>query len=614
MSAGHSHVGRQDHPRWRRWLILAAAIVGLVSGAVGFYQYEASAPLVGEGIAPPGFKRALASVYSATQLFLLHTPHLERPVNVFLEIGRWSALLAFGLTAGFALSPVFRSEWRHVRLWSRRRRIVICGAGWRGVPLARDYFRQAHPGRPAAAVIMIERDPGSPGVAECEKLGIPCIIGDATDVRVLTAAGVHKAANLIAVCTDDGTNIEIAVRARSLTEKRRRIHDPLVCHVHIGDAHLRGLVRRERLIADSPGHFTATTAGIDVYESSARWLFQRYPLDRAGANPILHASHERVHLVILGFGEMGEAVLLQAARICHLANARRMRVTVVDKDPTRQGAFRDRYPEIDQICDLAFLTFDLHRPNLVEAIDAFRTETHRLVTFVVCLPDDTRNLTLAHKLADILKADVEIPRQRAPIYVRVSSRDGLALVLSEQHHRALYAGQIESFGMLEDSCNVLTLERPEIDVLARAIHETYIDEQMRKGDTIEKNPALVSWDDLPEDMRESNRHAADHIDTKLRAIGCHALDHPGTAAPLTGLGEDDVEILARMEHARFCAERFLAGWHLDPNPHNPKNLKTRTSPTLVSWDALPETEREKDREQVRCLPAILKRAGKYICR
>jgi hypothetical protein len=68
-------------------------------------------------------------------------------------------------------------------------------------------------------------------------------------------------------------------------------------------------------------------------------------------------------------------------------------------------------------------------------------------------------------------------------------------------------------------------------------------------------------------------------------------------------------MLARMEHARWNAERFLAGWSYAPGK---KNVERKTSPWLVGWGELPEEIREYDREAVRNIPHLVALSGRRI--
>jgi hypothetical protein len=66
-----------------------------------------------------------------------------------------------------------------------------------------------------------------------------------------------------------------------------------------------------------------------------------------------------------------------------------------------------------------------------------------------------------------------------------------------------------------------------------------------------------------------------------------------------------LEILAQEEHERWMRFKLDSGWGYAPKRNDPKKLH----PCLVRWEELPEAVREKDRNLVRGIPAILARAG-----
>jgi hypothetical protein len=118
-----------------------------------------------------------------------------------------------------------------------------------------------------------------------------------------------------------------------------------------------------------------------------------------------------------------------------------------------------------------------------------------------------------------------------------------------------------------------------------------VEKRKKSGDTVEANTALVPWEELDEDFKDSNRHQADHRPIKARALGA-LLAAAGVRAPTA----EHIEILARMEHRRWSAERILDGWRYAPGP---KNVELKTNPTLVPWEQLPEKFKERDREVAR---------------
>ncbi len=68
-------------------------------------------------------------------------------------------------------------------------------------------------------------------------------------------------------------------------------------------------------------------------------------------------------------------------------------------------------------------------------------------------------------------------------------------------------------------------------------------------------------------------------------------------------------VMARMEHARWNAERWLDNWTLGP-----RNPEAKTSPYLVDWDPLPDEIKKYDRDAVRDIPELLKKVGATVYR
>jgi len=164
------------------------------------------------------------------------------------------------------------------------------------------------------------------------------------------------------------------------------------------------------------------------------------------------------------------------------------------------------------------------------------------------------------------------------------------------------------FGAFDDVCNTEMIERGLLDSMAKALHSTYVRKWGKEGVSLEDSLTSVAWEELPEEWKESNRRQADHIAVKARQIGCHL--KRGKPDPSFQFSPEEIEKLAEIEHRRWIADRKLSGWTYGPT----KDLKLKHHPMLVDWEFLPEVEREKDRDFIRAIPAILEVAGFAICR
>jgi hypothetical protein len=139
------------------------------------------------------------------------------------------------------------------------------------------------------------------------------------------------------------------------------------------------------------------------------------------------------------------------------------------------------------------------------------------------------------------------------------------------------------------------------DKLARAIHEDFI---AKSGGPGAENFAQP-WEDLGEEIRESNRRQARSITKKLGAIGygCDAGDTPFTS--VGQFGDEEILELARIEHDLWSAEKMAAGWVSGSTRDNAKKIH----PDLVPWEELGPEERQKDINTAKNIIPLLNLAG-----
>ncbi len=149
----------------------------------------------------------------------------------------------------------------------------------------------------------------------------------------------------------------------------------------------------------------------------------------------------------------------------------------------------------------------------------------------------------------------------------------------------------------------MTEERVARELLARAIHERY--RQNQRGNKSPDDSAMRPWEELSEDLRESNRQQADAIGAKLAAIGCELRPAAGREPVAFVFTEAELEKLAEMEHDRWVAERRTAGWV----GGSERDVERKITPYLVPYADLPGDVKEWDRQAVAAIPEILALAG-----
>lgn len=97
-----------------------------------------------------------------------------------------------------------------VRRMPRRDHVVVVGLGNVGLRIVTTLRERGVP------VVGVERDEDTAGAAAAARAGVPVVLGDATRERVLREAGAEAARALVAVTSDDATNLQAALTARSV--------------------------------------------------------------------------------------------------------------------------------------------------------------------------------------------------------------------------------------------------------------------------------------------------------------------------------------------------------------------------------------------------------------
>ena len=143
-----------------------------------------------------------------------------------------------------------------------------------------------------------------------------------------------------------------------------------------------------------------------------------------------------------------------------------------------------------------------------------------------------------------------------------------------------------------------------VERLARAIHEHYLAAESRKGVKAGDTSAMAPWTVLGAYLREENRAQARDIEVKLARIGC-SISSGGEDMSGFAFTAPEVEELSRDEHGRWTRHRETAGWSYGPV----RDDQARRHPGIVRWDLLSEAERQKDRNVVRTIPALLAVVG-----
>ena len=569
-----------------KWPLLAALWLGsFVLGFIGFGTYLSEA---GERFS------SLDLLYRSLQLIALEFRIVASPVPWQLQLARFLIPGLAAYAAIQALLTIFSEQWQLFRLRFIKNHVIICGLGEKGLRLAGEFKESGY------RVLIIEQNKENLLLDQCLKQKAIVLQGDATSSSLLRKAGVQRAKYLLAVCPNDGTNAEIALQARQIVKNSKgRV---LTAFVHVIELELCNLLKAWELAVDAERF---RLEFFNVFERGARLMLRAYP----GWQQQMQAMEGRPRMLVAGLGKMGRSLVVQAARDCWLQNEinkKKLQLTVIDKvAKSKVELLHLKYPQLGKVCDFNVLQIEENSPDFERGEYLYDSQGRPLVDVIyICFDDDVHAMVSALILSRLCR------KHNIPIIACMSRQAGLASLIREES-QALDLENIHSFGLLDMTCNLNALLGGSHEVIARAIHEDYVNSQKLLRETSLSNPSIVSWEELPETLKESNRHQAAHIEVKMKAIGCGIKPlHDWKAASFTFEAEE-IEQLAELEHQRWMEERRQNGWVYKPGQ---KDIKKLTSPHMVPYEQLSWEIKELDRNMIRNLPGFLARAGFQIYR
>lgn len=333
------------------WFVVPLGFSALFFSTIGFSEY-----FVQHKIPHSPFE----AIYRSMMLFPINMGTIDDEIPIFLEIGRWLALLTL-ITAGYStVLALARDRIRLMSLKYSKGHVVICGLGTKGSQIARDFLTNKSWKN---NVVIVEKDSSVEDLEVLRDKDAVVIQGSATDPYVLEKANVINASVLYAVTNDDHVNVNIANWAYN---KKIRVKDngkvnekdvgtgrtELRAFVHIFDLTLKNTFKKHRVFQNTKDNKNLFSAKIfNIYETSARSILKEYPPDLY--TPVCKSEDPPIHIMIVGFGRRGQSLLLQFCKICQYANGKKPIVTIIDPDAeVKIKRLEGKYEALNQVVQI----------------------------------------------------------------------------------------------------------------------------------------------------------------------------------------------------------------------------------------------------------------------
>lgn len=544
------------------WIIISLVFVFWLFGAYAFNVYFTLNNHVSD----------LSTLfYLSLQLFTLESGFVEGKVPLIFEVARWGSPSVAVLAAIKAFFLVAKENVGYVKLKFFKHHTIICGLGIKGSRLANDLMRLNK------KFVVIESDESNKEISTLREKGVIVIIGNAADPDVLRTARIDTAFWVVAFTGNGHANIECAAEARKIVMmdqdiiKSRRTKPRLIAIISIPDCVFKTAIYENNLFFYNTSRFS--TRIYNIYEQCAREVLERYSPDKVA--PVTFDDYSNnPHLVILGFGALGQQLLLQAARIGHYIYGKKLKVTVVDTSPRISASvFQYRYPFLKNVIDLDYLETNCKFIDSNMIFDQIGVSDKAVI--YVSMGNDDETLEVAsnfYRRCDITNLKViALLEDWYSIDEELESNDDESIVFYDVIKHT------------SDEDSVITTE---LDVIAKEIHSYYQNKYVDIG----------GWYDLPWDKQDSNRHQADHLPVKVRSLG-----REYATTSFVNYTEDQLTELAKVEHRRWVAEKIIGGWVCGDK----RNDKRKIHDNMIAWDELSDLEKDKDRDTIRNINNIL---------
>lgn len=386
----------------------------------------------------------------------------------------------------------------------------------------------------------------------------------------------------------------------------------------------------------------------NIYENWARRLWSIYSIDGKSVydtldyKPICFSpdgniiNHDKyVHLVIVGFSGMGQALLLEAIRICHYANYDdsvdseyriRTKISIIDKNAeVLKHYFVSQIPNLDTQVDdieISYINEDINTECVRNMLAEWADDGKQLVTIAICISDPDESINLGLNLPG------EIYKTETRVLIRQEIQTDLGDIIHRDNGRYR---NVKVFGMLEECISKVMLD----DVIAAYVNQEYSDifnsgckpnEYIKNLYHYKINNELVnyrkevararkSWISLEENMRWANRYQIDAYITYLRTLGYSVVlslkDGQKEITPeqfIEELSEEKLTALMRMEKHRWNAERTIEGWKYG----KVRDDVHRIHPLIIPFNKITAKDKFKDKQVIVNLPYLLNLAGYRI--
>ena len=566
------------------WLVLFLGLFAYVLAIIGFDILYIEAEVE---------RNILDIAFQSIRLFGMKFPTgFQSPLPWQLEMARWMAPGVVIYTAFKAVVYFVQRECKFFQLSYKKDRIIVTSLNNKSRYLIKDLLKNGE------SVVVLTRILDTRKLDEVEKEGAVIVEGDITSEKFLHSIGGQKAKYFVFLEDDDETNISNAISVYNYLVEFAKDKKQII-FTHVADdiklSELMELKFFEKYLEKNETNNNCEIRVFSMNERTSRVLFKMFSPDTFN---IIKPDSPQVHVAIFGSGKLAQSMIIRLARLGYYANRKKIKITLFHKGNSIVKKLFLNFPELSKLIEFENIEeplelFDIIRFNELQSNQSFD------VVYLLCENDSLSSNILKKLIKN--NSDKEIN-----VVISLMNPNG---ILSKWYDVKSIANiKLNKFNVIEESFTKQSIISEKIDEMAKLVHAFYLP-SVEERDL--KKDSHKEWRNLGVDFKNQNREQADHMDLKIRALGCKTVPlNSSEEELLIDYNSDIFEILAEVEHNRWVGYMILSGWKFGPV----RNDMGKIHPDLIKYDKLSERVKEFDRDTVKNIPILLKQQGVKMVR